>query len=595
MGDRAPDTVGRVRTQRKLFALFAAPALILFGCGSGPDQPQTVAGDLADALTRADIAAAAALTDDPAAATSALDQLYDGLGKQVEFRVDSTDDDQFTLAATWKFGTGAAGEWNYTTTGTARDRDGWKIHWDPATIAPGLAMGPLEYSPLAPAPARILDSAGGELMTQQVVTLVNIAPGADLPAVAPVLAPLAPGITAQSLQADLAASEGAPVTAITLRASDIEPIANTLAAIPGVTLAPQTRLLTTDKALSSPTLSGLADLWQSTTDAATGWSVHPVNPDVSGRVAGRDPRPTPDIRTTLDPAIQRNAEAALDPIAQPAAVVALRPFTGAVVAMAQNAQADAQGPIALTGLYPPGSTFKTVTVSAAMQAGAVTPDTVLPCPGVADIEGRRIPNDDNFDLGPVALHTAFARSCNTTMAALGVGLPPDGLTNAAAQLGLGVDFVTPGLTTVTGKVPSADTPAMRVESSIGQGRVTASPFGMALVAASIARGSVPAPMLVAGQPGVADRTPRPLPPATAEQIETMMRETVTGGTATQLGDIPGLLGKTGTAEYGDNTHAHGWFVGIDASADLAFAVFIADAGSSAPAVEAAGRMLRAPR
>jgi len=102
-------------------------------------------------------------------------------------------------------------------------------------------------------------------------------------------------------------------------------------------------------------------------------------------------------------------------------------------------------------------------------------------------------------------------------------------------------------------------------------------------------------MLVAGQPGVADRTPRPLPPATAEQIETMMRETVTGGTATQLGDIPGLLGKTGTAEYGDNTHAHGWFVGIDASADLAFAVFVADAGSSAPAVEAAGRMLRAPR
>jgi cell division protein FtsI/penicillin-binding protein 2 len=70
----------------------------------------------------------------------------------------------------------------------------------------------------------------------------------------------------------------------------------------------------------------------------------------------------------------------------------------------------------------------------------------------------------------------------------------------------------------------------------------------------------------------------------------MMRETVTSGTATQLQDIPGLLGKTGTAEYIDNQHAHGWFVGIDG--DLALAVFISDAGGSGPAVDAAGRFLR---
>ena len=47
------------------------------------------------------------------------------------------------------------------------------------------------------------------------------------------------------------------------------------------------------------------------------------------------------------------------------------------------------------------------------------------------------------------------------------------------------------------------------------------------------------------------------------------------GTATRLADIPGLLGKTGTAEYGDNSSAHGWFIGIQD--DLAFAVFVADA------------------
>jgi cell division protein FtsI/penicillin-binding protein 2 len=113
---------------------------------------------------------------------------------------------------------------------------------------------------------------------------------------------------------------------------------------------------------------------------------------------------------------------------------------------------------------------------------------------------------------------------------------------------------------------------------------------MALVAAALAHGSVPAPTIVTGQPGKPDRTPDPLPASVADQVKSMMRETITDGTATQLQDIPGMLGKTGTAEYIDNTHAHGWFVGIDG--DLALAVFISDAGSSSPAVDAAGRFLR---
>lgn len=574
--------------------LLAAVALLSAGCSSGPEQPDTVAGEFVEALNRDDLPAAAALTDNPAQAGDALRGLYEGLGSEVVFRVDSADDDRFTLAATWKLGKDGKHEWAYTTTGTAAEAgDDWKIDWNPATVAPGLEKGPLSYATVYPEPARVLDASGGELMTEQVVTLVNLAPGADTAAVAALLAPLAPTITAESLNADLAAAAGKSITPITLRAGDIAPIQEALAATPGVTLAPQTRLLTTDKSLSAPTLSGLNELWQQRADEAAGWAVRAQTPQGTERIAGQDPRPTADITTTLDIDLQHAAESALAPIAQPAAVVALQPSTGKVVAVAQNEAADAQGPIALTGLYPPGSTFKTVTVSAALANGAVTPDTVLPCPGEANIEGRRIPNDDKFDLGEVPLHTAFARSCNTTMARLAVNLPPNALTDTAAQLGLGIDYVTPGLTTVTGSVPPADTPAERVESSIGQGTVTASPFGMALVAASLAHGSPPAPMIVADAPGVADRTPPPLPAGVAEQVRTMMRETITAGTATQLADIPGLLGKTGTAEYGDNSSAHGWFVGIDG--DLAFAVFVADAGSSAPAVEAAGRMLRASR
>ena len=102
---------------------------------------------------------------------------------------------------------------------------------------------------------------------------------------------------------------------------------------------------------------------------------------------------------------------------------------------------------------------------------------------------------------------------------------------------------------------------------------------------------MPAPAIVEGQPGKADRTPESLPAGVDEQVKAMMRETITGGTATQLQDIPGMLGKTGTAEYIDDQHAHGWFVGIDG--DLALAVFVSDAGSSAPAVDAAGSFLRA--
>ncbi|MFE3190685.1 penicillin-binding transpeptidase domain-containing protein [Nocardia sp. NPDC059240] len=587
-------------SRRTLTGVCAAVMLVTAtACSSNSTSglSKTVDG-FADALTRDDLQAAAAATSDPGTASGTLGTLFDSLGKQVRFtasKVETKDSGgTFTLDATWKLGADGKNEWTYTTTGRA-DRSGndWKIQWDPATVAPGLNIGPLSYAIAYPDPAKVLDSSGGPLLTQQVVTLVNVAPGADTAAVAAALAPVAPDVTAASLQSDLAAAQGKPITAVTLRDADYATVQAALTNLANVTAAQQTRLLTVDKTLSSPTFSGLSDLWQQQADAAAGWAVRAQGTDGTQRVGGPDPKPVTDIRTTLDIGLQRAAEAALTPITTPAAIVAIQPSTGNVLAMGQNAAADAEGPIGLTGLYPPGSTFKTVTVSAALQAGQVTPDAMVACPGKENIEGREIPNDNNFDLGQVPLHTAFAKSCNTTMGRLAVQLAPDGLTNAAAQLGLGIDYVTPGLTTVTGKVPTADTPALRVEEGIGQGKVTASPFGMALLAAALAQGSVQPPTLVQGQPGKPDKQPPALPAGIADQVKSMMRETITGGTATALKDIPGLLGKTGTAEYIDDKHAHGWFVGIDG--DLAFAVFISDAGSSEPAVQAAGPMLRAAR
>lgn len=574
-------------------------ALILAaaGCSNAEDRLNNAVRAFAEALSNGDATAAAAVTTDSAAAAETLTKLFESLGTDVQVKVASVqhNDDgpsTFGLDTTWKFRDGTS-QWTYTTNGTATaSGDDVKIDWAPATVAPGLDEGPLSYSTLTPEPAaRVLDRTGAELLTQHIVTLVNLSPGADVNAVAALVNPIAPGITGESLRADLDAAGDKPVTAVTLRQEDLAPIEAQLSALPNVTLAPQTRLLATDKTLTSPTLAGLTELWQQRTDQAAGWAVSAQTRTGPRRVGGQDAKPVGDIASTLDIAMLRAAEEALAPLPPPAALVAIQPSTGNLLAVAQNAAADAQGPIALTGLYPPGSTFKTVTVSAALQAGQVTPDSIVACPATENIEGRQIPNDDNFDLGDVPLHTAFARSCNTTMGRLAVNLPPDALTKAAAQLGLGIDYTAPGMTTVTGSVPEADTAALRVEEGIGQGQVTASPFGMALVAAALARGSAPAPAIVEGQPGKPDRTPDPVPAAVAEQVRSMMRETVTGGTAQQLQDIPGMLGKTGTAEYIDDTHAHGWFVGIDG--DLALAVFISDAGSSAPAVDAAGRFLRA--
>jgi Penicillin binding protein transpeptidase domain/NTF2-like N-terminal transpeptidase domain len=580
----------------RLFAVVVTLVLVLSGCSDTEDRLNDAVHAFADALSNGDASSAAAVTTDTAQASDTLGKLFDSLGTDVHVEVGTVERKDgaatFTLNTTWKFQDGKT-QWTYSTDGTATaDSEDWKIDWKPATVAPGLDAGPLSYSTLTPDPAaRVLDRTGAELLTQHVVTLVNVASGADLNALAALLNPIAPGITAESLQTELTTANGQPITAITLRQEDLAPIEAQLSAMPNVTLAPQTRLLATDKVLTSPTLSGLSDLWQRRTDDAAGWAVNAQTSAGPQLVGGQDAKPVGDIASTLDIGLLRAAKNALATLTTPAAIVAIAPSTGDVLAVGQNAAADAQGPIALTGLYPPGSTFKTVTVSAALQAGQVTPDTVVACPGTENIEGRQIPNDDNFDLGQVALHTAFARSCNTTMGRLAVNLPPDALTKAAAQLGLGVDYTAPGMTTVTGSVPVADTAALRVEEGIGQGKVTASPFGMALVAAALARGSVPDPAIVAGQPGKPDRAPDALPATVADQVKSMMRETITSGTATQLQDIPGMLGKTGTAEYIDDTHAHGWFVGIDG--DLALAVFVSDSGSSGPAVDAAGRFLRA--
>jgi cell division protein FtsI/penicillin-binding protein 2 len=132
-------------------------------------------------------------------------------------------------------------------------------------------------------------------------------------------------------------------------------------------------------------------------------------------------------------------------------IVAIQPSTGEILGVAQNSAADAQGALSLTGRFTPGSTFKMVTASAALQSKQVTPNSPVACPATTIVGERVVPNDHLLDLGTVPLHTAFANSCNTTFAQLAARLGAGALTDAAHQMGIGMSYDIAGATD-SGKV-----------------------------------------------------------------------------------------------------------------------------------------------
>lgn len=579
--------------------------------GARPD-PLT---QFVDAVNAGDIAEAADLTDDPAAAGKALTASFDGMGA-AEPHLSTVESLRGTLTThvAWTLPDGEKTE----TTGTIEKADAGSIAWSPHIIDSRLQPGGrLVYSEELDYDSPVIDRDRKPVMTWQTVTKVTIAadaPAAEVADLAGVLHGIDATITDSTItdgmsevRRDAAASgppdgqdgsdadtdsglpDDARYSVVTLRQSDADPVRDRLDAIPSVNLSDEGRLLTTDPAIRSPALDGVPDMWHSVLSRVGGWVVDIDNPTGDIRVQSASPAEVQNVPTTLDLDIQSAAQKAVDAADRPASIVALSPSTGGVLAVAQNGPADRAGPVSLSGLYPPGSTFKIVTTAAALGAGDVSPDDLVQCPGSVTVDGRTIPNDDGFDLGEVPLHTAFARSCNTTQALLSSGLEPNALADTAHALGLGVDFDTPGLTTATGSVPATDPGPARVEASIGQGDVVASPFGMAVAAASLANnGTMIIPSLFVGMPATSNISPGGLPDGTASAVRDMMRETVESGTAASLHAITDLAGKTGTAEVAGGP-AHGWFVGI--IHDVAFAVFIKGADASQPAVDMAGQFI----
>ncbi|MBS4726833.1 penicillin-binding transpeptidase domain-containing protein [Mycobacterium sp. SM1] len=574
-----------------LLAVLVATAVP--SCTPRPDGPAPAAEKFFAALAAGDTASAARLSDDPDAAREALNAAWAGLQAT---RLDahlltskySEDTGSVVYRYTWHLPKNRT--WTYEgQLKMARNEGRWQVRWTATGLHPRLG----EHQTFAlradpPRRASVHELGGTDVLVPGNLYHYSLdarRAGANLigtsRAVVDALRPFDDTLDPQRL-AEQASSATEPLDLITLRPGDHSQVAPAIGGLPGVVITPQADLLPTDDRFAPTVITQVKKAVINQLDGQAGWRVVSVNQNgvdvaVLHEVA---PAPAPSISISLDRVVQDAAQHAVDVQGRKAMIVVIKPSTGEILAIAQNAAADADGPVATTGLYPPGSTFKMVTAGAAIERDMATPNTLLGCPGEIDIGQRTIPNYGGFDLGVVPMSRAFASSCNTTFAELASRMPPRGLSQAAAQYGLGVDYQVDGISTVTGSVPPTVDLAERTEDGFGQGKVLASPFGMALAAATVAAGKTPLPRLIEGRPTPVVGTAAPITAKMLDALRPMMRLVVTNGTAKEIADCGAVFGKTGEAEFPGGSHS--WFAGY--RGDLAFAALIVGGGSSEHAV-----------
>ena len=219
-----------------------------------------------------------------------------------------------------------------------------------------------------------------------------------------------------------------------------------------------------------------------------------------------------DVYTTLDPKAQQVAREQL--AGRAGSVVALDPQTGAVLAMYSNPSYDDNHPTpsaacvavacqldrATQGQYPPGSTFKVVTATAAIDSGHYTPNSIVNGDSPKLISGVPLQNDNNQSFGPISLTTALTYSVNTVFAQVGVALGRGTMTKYMQRFGF---YFHPPIDLPRGEVYSSRPydpnghpypPASPNEDigriAIGQGGLRVTPLQMAMVAAAVANGGV---------------------------------------------------------------------------------------------------------
>jgi peptidoglycan glycosyltransferase len=310
-----------------------------------------------------------------------------------------------------------------------------------------------------------------------------------------------------------------------------------------------------------------------------------------------------DLVLTIRPAVQALGRKLLQ--GKCGALVALEPSTGRVLAMVSNptynpnlierhftqatrTTAPCGAPLlnrATAGKYQPGSTFKMVTASAALDTGRFTPDSPFYDPGYCVEYGKQVRNAGNPEapetFGSVNLTTGFEHSINSVFCNVGKALGAATVLRYAERYGF---YSLPPLETPEnervasglydhGRLFRPKHPETQVDPgrlAFGQERLQVTPLQMAMIAATVANhGVTMRPQLIERvlSPGGnvithlrPDALGRPIKRQTADELTHMMELAVTGGTGTAA-QIPGVrvAGKTGTAETGRLNVNTTWF------------------------------------
>jgi penicillin-binding protein A len=334
-------------------------------------------------------------------------------------------------------------------------------------------------------------------------------------------------------------------------------------------------------------------------------------------ITGQSPKGA-SVQLTIQPKVQQAAYDALGN--QRGAVVAIDPKTGKVLAMVSkpsfdpNAIADhstgvaaydalaAKSPNPLVNraisgdLNPPGSTFKLITASAALESGKYTADSTFSNPPAYTLPGTTttIHNADGEYCGSskkASIATAVKLSCNIPIAQLGAKLGSTALRDQAEKFGFDKALSIP-IKVTPSVYPSGDLDsAQTAQTAFGQFEDRATPLQMAMVAATIGNGGaemkpnlvdkVLSPSLATVQSFTPETLGNPISSSTASAVKAMMVASVASGAATNARiDGVTVAGKTGTAQNGTDQPYTLWFTGFAPADDpkVAVAVVIENGG-----------------
>jgi len=290
-----------------------------------------------------------------------------------------------------------------------------------------------------------------------------------------------------------------------------------------------------------------------------------------------------DVQLTIDSRMQ---QAAFDALGNRiGAAVVMDPQTGAVLAMVSTPAYDpsatkASGKVELADRaierHIPGSTFKTVTLAAALELGLAKLDDLFMAPSSLTFAGGFISNYDNMQYDDQTLSQAYAKSINTVFAQLALVVGLEDIANMARRLGFDQEALAdfPSLTSLICGIDEMK-PLMEAWTGVGQalyqndgelqGPVMTPVQGAAIASTVINGGKAVRPHVVAAIGGDAmapAEGEQAMSPETAGQIADCMRRVVTEGTGRSAA-VAGVDvgGKTGTAETGSGAD-DGWFIGF---------------------------------